>query len=192
MNTSFDIAKFIDLETFFDPVKGYLFNDTCVFGVEVFLVKNTPKKQRLSMIHKPVTYFHSWKVTDFSTLRRESYVSDIFGCYRWNIVLYPYGYGEGHGNSISICLRQSSLPSVSKFVVKFILRVKDQKNGKDIKIEYNHLFDTNNSDRGYYRYQFLSFAELKDPKQGFLVNDTLIIEAEVTVLGLVGLVLAKS
>ncbi|KAK0597690.1 hypothetical protein LWI29_027651 [Acer saccharum] len=30
----------------------------------------------------------------------------------------------------------------------------------------------------------MSFADLEDPKQGFLVDDTLIIEAEVTLLGL--------
>ncbi|KAK0592646.1 hypothetical protein LWI29_022922 [Acer saccharum] len=33
--------------------------------------------------------------------------------------------------------------------------------------------------------EFLSFAKLKDPKQGFLLDDTLINEAEATLLGLV-------
>ena len=47
----------------------------------------------------------------------------------------------------------------------------------------NHFNASNNGDWGWSR--FLSLAELKDPKKGFVVNDTLIIEAEVTLLGLV-------
>ena len=47
----------------------------------------------------------------------------------------------------------------------------------------NHFNASNNGDWGWSR--FLSLAELKDPKNGFVVNDTLIIEAEVTLLGLV-------
>ncbi|KAK0595968.1 hypothetical protein LWI29_011528 [Acer saccharum] len=100
-----------------------------------------------------------------------------------NIVLYPVGYRGGKGNSISIFLSQSSIPSDTKFVVKFILRVKDQNNGNHVRIEDNHLFAPNDNNWGCNR--FLSFADLDDPKQGFLVDDTLIIEAEVTFLGLV-------
>ncbi|KAL5822659.1 hypothetical protein ACOSQ4_020559 [Xanthoceras sorbifolium] len=37
LNTMFGISKFNDLGTFSDPVNGYLSNDTCVFGVEVFV-----------------------------------------------------------------------------------------------------------------------------------------------------------
>ncbi|KAK1577253.1 hypothetical protein Q3G72_020182 [Acer saccharum] len=182
MNTSFGIAEFINLETFSNPTNGYLFDDTCVLGVEVFVVKNTLKKQRLSMIHKPVTYFHSWKVNKFSTLPKESYMSEKFGCYKWTIMLYPVGYGGGKGNSISIFLFQSSIPSDTKLVVKFIKRVKDQKNGNHFEFEDNYLFVPNDNIWGWER--FLSFADLEDPKQGFLVDDTLIIEAEVTLLGL--------
>ncbi|KAK3220057.1 hypothetical protein Dsin_014027 [Dipteronia sinensis] len=183
MNLSVGIAEFINLETFSNPKNGYLLDDTCALGVEVFVVTNTLKKQCLSMIHKRITYFHSWKVTNFSTLLKESYMSETFGCYKWNIVLYPVGCGGGKGNSISIFLDQSIIPSDTKLVVTFILRVKDQKNGNQVQFEDNHLFAPNDNIWG--RDRFLSFADLEDPKQGFLVDDTLIIEAEVTLLGLV-------
>ncbi|KAK1577558.1 hypothetical protein Q3G72_022792 [Acer saccharum] len=127
------------------------------------------------------------EIESFSLLKASkiSFTSDAFdaGDYKWNIVLYPVGYRRGKGNSISIFLSQSSIHSDTKFVVKFILRVKDQNNGNHVRIEDNHLFAPNDNNWG--RNRFLSFADLDDPKQGFLVDDTLIIEAEVTFLGLV-------
>ncbi|KAK0596507.1 hypothetical protein LWI29_016366 [Acer saccharum] len=185
MNTRFGIAKFINLNTFCNPVNGYLIDDACTFGVEVFVVKNTLNERCLSMINDPTTYFYSWKVTKFSTLGKERYESDSFGYYNWNIVLYPEGNGGGKGNSISIYLdvSPSSIPDDTKLVVKFTMRVKDQKNGRHVEFEDNHFNASNNGDWGWSR--FLSLAELKDPKNGFVVNDTLIIEAEVTLLGLV-------
>ncbi|KAL5757698.1 hypothetical protein ACOSP7_020309 [Xanthoceras sorbifolium] len=147
MNTIFGISKFIDLNTFSSPANGYLFDDTCVFGVEVFVVKNTSKERCLSMMEYPATYYHTWKVNDFSSLINEKYK---------NIELYPNGNGEGEGNSISIFLNvsRSSFPPNSNLLVEFIL-------------------------------QFLSLATLKDWKPGYLVDDTLIIEVEATLLGLI-------
>ncbi|KAK4838133.1 hypothetical protein QYF36_011280 [Acer negundo] len=184
-STGFGIAKFINLNMFCNPVNGYLIDDACTFGVEVFVVKNTLNERCLSMINDPTTYFYSWKVTKFSTLGKGRYESDSFGYYNWNIVLYPEGYGGGKGNSISIYLdvSPSSIPDDTKLVVKFTMHVKDQKNGKHIEFEDNHFNASNNGDWGWSR--FLSLAELKEPKNGFVVNDTLIIEAEVTLLGLV-------
>ncbi|KAH7578588.1 hypothetical protein JRO89_XS01G0402100 [Xanthoceras sorbifolium] len=72
----------------------------------------------------------------------------------------------------------------TKLFTKFILRVKDQKDGnRDVKIEDNHMYSPDNYSSG--RVEFLSLAKLQDPKMGFLVDDTVIIEAEVTLLGLV-------
>ncbi|KAK3220053.1 hypothetical protein Dsin_014023 [Dipteronia sinensis] len=137
MNTRFGIAKFINLNTFCNPVNGYVIDDTCIFGVEVFVVKNTLNERCLSMINDPTTYFYSWKVTKFSTLGKERYESDSFGYYNWNIVLYPDGNGGGKGSSISIYLdvSPSSIPVDTKLVVKFTMLVKDQKNGKHVEFE---------------------------------------------------------
>ncbi|XP_031257433.1 MATH domain and coiled-coil domain-containing protein At3g58250-like [Pistacia vera] len=53
---------------------------------------------------------------------------------------------------------------------------------------YNKLQDKYDSIQGQYEgfHKFLSLHKLKDPKQGFLADDTCILEAEVTVLGLIG------
>ncbi|KAL5755874.1 hypothetical protein ACOSQ2_020620 [Xanthoceras sorbifolium] len=186
MNTIFRISKFIDLNTFSSPVNGYLFDDTCVFGVEVFVVKNTFKEGRLSMMRDPATYYHTWNINNFSSLVHNKYVSESFGCYKWNIVLYPNGNAEGKGNSISIFLNvsRSNFPPNSKLFVEIILRVKDQTNGKHIEYKESYLYaPSNNFACG--RREFLSLAKLKDSKHGYLVDDTLIIEAEATLLGLI-------
>ncbi|KAK4836896.1 hypothetical protein QYF36_001161 [Acer negundo] len=62
MNTSFGTTESINLETFSNPTNGFISDDTCVFGVDVFVVKNTLNKRRLSVNHQLVTYFLSWKV----------------------------------------------------------------------------------------------------------------------------------
>ncbi|KAK1577035.1 hypothetical protein Q3G72_018572 [Acer saccharum] len=186
MNTIAGIAKFIDLKTFSDPVNGYLLDDICVFGVEVFVVENTFKEGCLSMIHKPATCYHTWKVTNFSTLVNEKYVSESFGCYKWNILFCPNGNLEGKGNSFSlyIGLSLSSIAPGTKLLAKVIMRVKNQMNGKHIEYKACNLYGPQNSS-GLGRTRFISLAKLKDPEQGFLVDDTLIIEAEVTLLGMV-------
>ncbi|KAK4838396.1 hypothetical protein QYF36_013434 [Acer negundo] len=180
MNTSCGIAKFIDLNTFSNPVNGYLIDNACFFGVEVFVVRNTLKEEHLSMMIEPATYCHTWKVTNFSTLVKKTYVSESFGCYKWNIILYPNGTVEGEGNSISLFL-DMSLSSIllnTKLFVKFILRVKQQKmNGKHIEYKEIYLYSSSNSSAFGFR-EFISLAKLKDPKSGYLVDDTLIIEAE--------------
>ncbi|KAK4837033.1 hypothetical protein QYF36_002262 [Acer negundo] len=186
MNTISGIAKFIDLKTFYDPVNGYLLDDNCVFGVEVFVVKNTFKEGCLSMIHEPAKYDHTWKVNNFSTLVNESYVSESFGCHKWNILFFPNGCSKGKGNSISLYLglSLSSIALDTKLLAKVIMCVKNQMNGKHIEYRACNLYGPRDS-CGLGRMRFLSLAKLKDPEQGFLVDDTLIIEAEITLLGMV-------
>ncbi|KAJ0093412.1 hypothetical protein Patl1_27042 [Pistacia atlantica] len=128
MKTKWGITKFIDLKAFHNPLKGYLIDDTCAFGAEVFVVKSTFKGECLTMIKEPATCYHLWEITEFSTLLDEKYLSEPFGDYNWRISLYPNGHAEGKGNSISIFLSlyKESIPPSTKLFVKSILRVKDQ------------------------------------------------------------------
>ncbi|KAL5791481.1 hypothetical protein ACOSP7_000075 [Xanthoceras sorbifolium] len=187
LKKTWGIAKFIDIETFSNPEKGYLLDDTCVFGAEIFVIKSSFKSERLSMMNEPSTYFHTWKITKFSSnMTNDNHYSGNFGCYNWYIWLYPDGTGKSKGNSISVflCTTKSKIPADTKLFTKFILRVKDQTGGnRDVKIEDNHLYSPDNYSSG--RVEFLSLAKLQDPKMGFLVDDTVTIEAEVTLLGLV-------
>ncbi|XP_031262923.1 ubiquitin carboxyl-terminal hydrolase 12-like, partial [Pistacia vera] len=53
MKTECGFSKFLDLETFLNPSNGYLIKDTCVFGAEVFVIKNTFKGEFLSKMEDP-------------------------------------------------------------------------------------------------------------------------------------------
>ncbi|KAL5772119.1 hypothetical protein ACOSP7_011719 [Xanthoceras sorbifolium] len=187
LKKTWGIAKFIDIETFSNPQNGYLLDDTCVFGAEIFVIKNSFKSERLSMMNEPSTDFHTWKITKFSSnMTDDNYYSGYFGDYGWYIWLCPDRTGKSKGNSIlvSLCTMKSKIPADTKLFTKFILRVKDQMDGNhDVEIEDNHLYSSNNSSSG--RVEFLSLAKLKDPKMGFLVDDTVTIEAKVTLIGLV-------
>ncbi|XP_031253466.1 ubiquitin carboxyl-terminal hydrolase 12-like [Pistacia vera] len=84
MKTEWGISKFLDLETFRNPSNGYLINDTCVFGAEVFVVKNTFKGEFLSkMEESTTTYYHTWIVKNFKTLTGIRYISESFGPDKW-------------------------------------------------------------------------------------------------------------
>ncbi|KAL5859073.1 hypothetical protein ACOSQ3_000369 [Xanthoceras sorbifolium] len=176
LKKTWGIAKFLDIETFSNPQNGYLLDDTCFWEL-------------LSMMKKPSTYFKTWKITKFSSLSSKPCFSKDFGDYRyyWYISLFPKGVGKSKGNSISIYLYinaiKSKIPIDRKLFTKFILRIKDQTNGNHIEIEDNYLYSSDNYVSG--GVEFLSLAKLKDPKMGFLVDDTVIIEAKVTLLGLV-------
>ncbi|EXB29483.1 Ubiquitin carboxyl-terminal hydrolase 12 [Morus notabilis] len=191
VKTQWGIETFIDLKTFNNPSNGYLVSDTCSFGVEVFVVKSTSKAERLLPIKNPVTFKHAWMFDSFSRKTQEYYESDFFvgGDYIWKIVFFPNGCQlEGHKrnyNIISLALRLEplTLPPGTKLLVHFKFRIKDQKNG-------NH-FDRNDSKLFGFNYlrrdiiDFMSLTKFKDPQNGFLVNDTCIIEAEFEVLGFV-------
>ncbi|KAK1548812.1 hypothetical protein Q3G72_019506 [Acer saccharum] len=140
------------------------------------------------------------EIKSFSLLKASkiSFTSDAFdaGDYKWKAICLKHldatdgilcstllDIEEAKGIAFQFFLSQSSIPLDTRVVVKFILRVKDQKNGNHVEFEDNYLFAPNENIWGCNR--FMSFADLEDPKQGFLVDDTLIIEAEVTLLGLV-------
>ncbi|XP_031261659.1 MATH domain and coiled-coil domain-containing protein At3g58400-like [Pistacia vera] len=181
MKTEWGITKFMDLETFHNPFKGYLIDDTCVFGAEVFVVRSTFKRECLSMVKEPATCFHIWKVNNFSTLSDDYHYSSRFGDQQWGVCLHPKGAGEAKGSYISLYLYTfAGIPETAKWFVNFILRVKDQMNGEDIIFQNNA---PNKNARSIEKFMLL--AKLKDPKLGYLVNDTCIIEAEVTLLGMI-------
>uniref|UniRef100_A0A5B7C8U9 MATH domain-containing protein n=1 Tax=Davidia involucrata TaxID=16924 RepID=A0A5B7C8U9_DAVIN len=188
MKTEWGIARFIDLETFSDPSNGYLVDNACVFGAEIFILKRTRKGECLSVLEEAVTRYHTWKIKPFSSFTAEYYDSDAFvvGDHRWRIRLYPRGNGEGRGNSISVFLSldESSLPPDTKLFVKFTLRMMDQINEEHFEIKDDNHFSRPLLVWGTPKY--MSLAKLNDTKQGFLVDNTCIIEAQVTLVGTVG------
>ncbi|KAJ0092181.1 hypothetical protein Patl1_26551 [Pistacia atlantica] len=162
---------------------GYLIDDSCVFGAEVFVVEKTFKGDHLSLMKNYDTVYHTWKIEKFSTLLEEYYESESFGFYKWNVGLYPNGFGAGKGNSISLILGMSgsNVPQDTKLLATCTLGIKDQLYGKHIKQTGLSIHKPSKK----ICYNIMALEKLKNPKHGFLVDDTLIIEAEVKLVGFV-------
>ncbi|XP_019418581.1 PREDICTED: BTB/POZ and MATH domain-containing protein 6-like [Lupinus angustifolius] len=193
LKSDWGVSKFLDHATLNDPSKGYLIDDTCVFGVDVFVLNTKIKGECITMLEVPRVVSHSWKFDKFSGADLISYCSQPFfaGNYKWKIKFYPNGCGESHGTAISLFLNLdlSSLSTSSnhKVLAKFTLRVKDSKNGKLYQRPegLSHWYAFSNSCCAWGFSHFLPLARFKDPSVGFLGNDSCILEADVEVLGVV-------
>ncbi|KAL5539704.1 hypothetical protein UlMin_044568 [Ulmus minor] len=189
MKTQWGIPKFIDHETFNNPSNGYLVNDSCTFGVEVFVVKNTFKVEGISMIRSAVSCKYSWKFDLVSSrTNQEVYESkEFFGAdYKWSILFLPNGIqGDAQiwNNYITVGLKldTSNFPSGKKLFTHFTLRMKDQINNDDYERSDTELISLR---VGGFR-RFMALTKFRDPEKGFLVNDACIVEAEFEVLGIV-------
>ena len=58
-------------ENFNAATNGYLIDDSCVFGVEVFEVKDTGIGETIKMIEDPLEVTFDWKVCEFSRVCKE-------------------------------------------------------------------------------------------------------------------------
>ncbi|XP_010276567.1 PREDICTED: uncharacterized protein LOC104611282 [Nelumbo nucifera] len=188
MKTEWGMAKFVDLKSFKDQNNGYLVNDSCVFGAEVFVLKNEAKRECLSMSdEEAVICTHIWKIEKFSGVATsERLESDAFaaGDYKWRIKIYPKGNRDGKGNSISLFIAladSTTLPPDTKLYVKLALCVKDQASDAHYERQVCHLFSPSVVDWGWAK--FMTLGKFSDPTKCYLRNDTCIIEARVTVLG---------
>lgn len=79
--------KFISKKILSDPSNGYLINDNCVFGAEVFIVKREAVIECLSFKNVDINpYYESdWKIKKFSKLKKDIWDSEEFnaGGHKW-------------------------------------------------------------------------------------------------------------
>ncbi|KAF8039381.1 hypothetical protein BT93_B1803 [Corymbia citriodora subsp. variegata] len=179
--------QFIPLKTLNDARSGYLVDDTCVLGVEVSITweTSTGQGENLLMIKDAISQKHVWKVDNFSKLDKEFYDSKVFiaGNQKWKIRLYPDGWGSGLGSFVSLFLVSANEDPRTKVFAGYALRVKDQLQGNNDVGNAKYWFNTSGQERGWAR--FTSHADFRNPNKGYLVKDTCVLEAEVTVHGVV-------
>ncbi|KAI3440953.1 uncharacterized protein J3R85_002989 [Psidium guajava] len=185
MQSQWGIPRFMPLATFTDPSNGYLIDNTCVFGAEVLVIKNsglgecfTPKEG--------TPYTHEWKISKFSALKDETCWSEPFftGSQKWKLQLHPRGVLAERNKSLSIflCLADSGkLGLVQKVNASFTIRLR----GKDGTV-YQERTSAGprwfNRSSALWAWGWSSFASLKKVQE-YLVGDHCVIEAKVTFLG---------
>ncbi|KAB1200358.1 Ubiquitin carboxyl-terminal hydrolase 12 [Morella rubra] len=155
MKTEWGFARFLSLSTFGDALNGYLVDDSCVFGAEVFVIKCTGEGECLSSLSSPITSSSTWEIEKFSTLSEEYLMKELrVGDRQWELKLYP-----GHVS-----------PDDGKSYVGFDLSNVDW---------FSPLA------KGYSFAKFMLLVVLRDPSRSFLLNDTLVFDTNIEILSVV-------
>ncbi|WCJ17793.1 ubiquitin-specific protease 12 [Euphorbia peplus] len=91
---------------------------------------------------------------------------------------------QEYGKSLSVFLNleeEETLDPERNIYVEYVLRVRDQVHGK-----HHELFRKNyhfaSGDGSYGRADFMPLSKLKDPSKGYMVNDAMIVEVQVSLI----------
>ncbi|XP_028055710.1 uncharacterized protein LOC114259874 [Camellia sinensis] len=187
MKTEWGFAQLLPLSTFNDADNGYLICDTCVFGAEVCVINYTSRGQSINIL-KERNNTYTWKIDNFSSLDGEIHYSDnqeftAISQRKFNCKGYPKGNLTAKDKCQSLILGLNDLktfPSVRKTYAKFKMRMRNQYHGEHMEIEGYNCFTS--SSMAWGPSSFLLLTDLHDASNDFLVNDTLIVEAKVSVL----------
>ncbi|GLU05135.1 hypothetical protein SLE2022_222510 [Rubroshorea leprosula] len=104
--------------------------------------------------------------------------------FKRKIQMYPKGRRHGLGSHISLYLALAdpkAIPSSSKILAEFTLRMVDQMQGRHISGKVSYWLSESSPENGWAKY--VTFGYFNLPGNGCLVKDVCVVEAEVTVLG---------
>lgn len=72
-------SQVLPVDTFKDPKNGYLYDgDHCEFGVDVIIPSIAENSELFSATEKFFNPTSTWTIRGFSTLLKDSYLSDVF------------------------------------------------------------------------------------------------------------------
>ncbi|KAL8048875.1 hypothetical protein ABFX02_07G095600 [Erythranthe guttata] len=177
MKSEWGISKFISKKTMSEPSNGYLVDDTCVFGAEVFIVKNEASIPYMSLKNFDVPYKRDWKIQNFSKLGN-FWSSEEFnaGGHKWKIRLYSKGDGKKAENHVTIYLYYLGSESVQ---ANYTICIKNQVSDQHMKrTSIDHLFSASDNSWGWGK--FMEIATMNNPKKGFVVNDSCLVHIEIS------------
>ncbi|KAG5575068.1 hypothetical protein H5410_055202 [Solanum commersonii] len=124
----------------------------------------------------------AWTIENFSRLNVKKLYSEVFnvGGYKWRILIFPKG---NNADQLSLYLDVADSPSLpygwSRYA-HFSLGVLNQAHTKfTVRKDTQHQFNARESDWGFT--SFMPLSELYDPSRGFIMDDTVVVEADVSV-----------
>ncbi|XP_044483132.1 ubiquitin C-terminal hydrolase 12-like isoform X3 [Mangifera indica] len=134
------------------------------------------------VVEDPPSSRFTWRIDNFSRLNTKKHYSEIFivGGYKWRVLIFPKGNNVDHLSMYLDVADSGSLPYGWNRYAQFSLAVINQIHTKySVRKDTQHQFTARESDWGFT--SFMPLGELYDPNRGYLVNDTLLVEAEVIV-----------
>lgn len=66
--SAWGISEFIPKKVMMDPSNGFLINNNCVFGAEVFIIKKFAMSECLSIKSATIPYMCNWRISNLSKL----------------------------------------------------------------------------------------------------------------------------
>ncbi|XP_012833025.1 PREDICTED: MATH domain and coiled-coil domain-containing protein At3g58270-like [Erythranthe guttata] len=102
----------------------------------------------------------------------------VAGDYKWKICLHPKGNGEGAGRYVSIFLH--CIEPKSSVKACYTIWVKNQISDEHNKGTETDWFSASDTDWGWP--SFVEIATINDPKNGFIVNDSCLLDIEISIL----------
>ncbi|XAR53555.1 Ubiquitinyl hydrolase 1 [Bertholletia excelsa] len=133
-------------------------------------------------VEDPQSVRFTWTIENFSRLNTKKLYSEIFyvGGYKWRVLIFPKGNNVDHLSMYLDVADSATLPYGWSRYAQFSLAVINQVQNKyTVRKETQHQFNARESDWGFT--SFMPLGELYDPSRGYLVNDTVVVEADVAV-----------
>ncbi|XP_024515070.1 ubiquitin carboxyl-terminal hydrolase 12 [Selaginella moellendorffii] len=156
-------------------------NDS-IEAMEVVGQTETVSSADNQVVEDPLSGKFSWQIPNFSRITMRKHYSDTFiiGGYKWRILVFPKGNNVDHLSIYLDVADSATLPYGWTRFAQFSLAVINQFEQKlSMRKDTQHQFNSRESDWGFT--SFMSLHELYDSSRGYLVNDTVCIEADVNV-----------
>ncbi|XP_010412582.1 PREDICTED: uncharacterized protein LOC104698899 [Camelina sativa] len=177
VKSEWGMPKFLSTACFDKGRSGFIYNEgKCEFGIDI-LVDQRYQRELFSYVENVTKPIFTWNITNFSTLYHHSYTSNTFssGDRNWVLKVYPNGYGVGKDRYLSLYLL-----SENKEIncVKATLRVLNQITSGNVAKQVEGW--PNAAENGWGFQEFIALADLHDKPKGFVVNDLLQVQVEIT------------
>ncbi|XP_071910826.1 ubiquitin C-terminal hydrolase 12-like isoform X3 [Coffea arabica] len=133
-------------------------------------------------VDEPQASRFTWTIENFSRLNLKKLYSEVFivGGYKWRVLIFPKGNNVDYLSMYLDVADSAALPYGWSRYAQFSLAVVNQIHNKfTIKKDTQHQFNQRESDWGFT--SFMPLSELYDPSKGYLVNDSVVVEADVAV-----------
>ncbi|WCJ18737.1 TRAF-like family protein [Euphorbia peplus] len=184
MKTEHGFDQLIPLDVFNDASNGYLMDDCCVFGAEVFVLEGSSKGECASL-KELGNNSYTWKIENFEEMEEKIRNSEAFviGGHRWKLQLDPNGSEKEHGKSVSLFLKlddEEPLDPAHSLCVDYVMRVRDQVNGKHHERFGGSSFALSGDSWGYLK--LITLSKLNDKSQGYMVNGSVILEVQISLI----------
>ncbi|KAH6786541.1 hypothetical protein C2S52_006093 [Perilla frutescens var. hirtella] len=177
-------SKMISKKTLTDPKKGYLVDDTCVFGAEVFVTKSQRLIDCLSLVREREPYRREWQISGLSKFE-DAWISDDFfiGDHRWRIELCPNEYDDRYVSVFLQLFNPKICVPCHQINVNVDCRFRI-KNNLNLNRHHSRKFQRRwlKPDEGWGFPDFIETTELRDPSKGFVINDCCFLEVKIYVL----------